>query len=593
MFLKFLFINLFFTALLFSNESEVKSIINLDSLKIIQLSEWEFSPEGYTDSSWQTISLPAFQHQDKGIIWLRKHIHFTGQMDDSDLLALAFYNIPEAFEVYWDGEKISENGTIDSNPSGNTPGKVRHLVRLGKSKTQAGRHIVALRISNIHLKNEDIFSKIMLGYYSKLISMIQTDLDKRILQAGLHFIATLIFISLFLGGWKHYSFLFFSAYTFFYFLWCIWIYSIEASMVSTAVFNWLEPLFIKGFPVTFVILNLFFIWHFEIPKKLMHAAVMFGIVLIANQIPTGNIWLNIFINETILSCYALGLIIYRLKDKMPGTAAAFSGMLLMVLYNFYILHLIYFNPAQGWPYLLQFFTGLLFISSIIIAITRKIQDQHRRYHKIKLRSQRLETELLKKSIQPHFIMNTLLSIKSWLSKDSRTAEKLIEALSNEFQIINGIASKKEILLKEEIELCRYHLDVMGFRREAAYQLITKFDTDSEKIPPMIFHTLIENGLTHAYQPKENGTFNLLCSKNNDGTEFQLTNDGSRLHDFIKMPPEKIEEGMGFKYVKARLEENYPGNWQMTYGLKNGSWEVKIIIKDKRLQNKQNTPPLTA
>jgi hypothetical protein len=41
---------------------------------------------------------------------------------------------------------------------------------------------------------------------------------------------------------------------------------------------------------------------------------------------------------------------------------------------------------------------------------------------------------------------------------------------------------------------------------------------------------------------------------------------------------QIEEGLGFKYVKSRLEENYPGKWKLNYGMNDGFWEVKIEYK---------------
>jgi sensor histidine kinase YesM len=211
------------------------------------------------------------------------------------------------------------------------------------------------------------------------------------------------------------------------------------------------------------------------------------------------------------------------------------------------------------------------------SISFRIKEQLDKYQEIRLRSQRLETELLKKSIQPHFIMNTLLSIKSWLSKDPAKAEKLIEAFASEFQIINRIASEKEISLDEEIALCRHHLKLMEFRREASYLLTVDNMCMGESIPPMVFHTLIENGLTHAFHPKENGEFHLSCSPNEREIVYRLQNGGSRIKKLAELASEKIEEGLGLRYIKARLEESYPGNWDLSYGINEALWEVRISI----------------
>ena len=94
---------------------------------------------------------------------------------------------------------------------------------------------------------------------------------------------------------------------------------------------------------------------------------------------------------------------------------------------------------------------------------------------------------------------------------------------------------------------------------------------------MILHTLIENGLSHAYQTGEDGTFKLTYEKNKSGIQYELQNDGSQLEKLSRQPDEKINEGMGMKYVKTRLEESYPKRWDLTYGLQEHVWKVKIKI----------------
>ena len=175
----------------------------------------------------------------------------------------------------------------------------------------------------------------------------------------------------------------------------------------------------------------------------------------------------------------------------------------------------------------------IFLVALMGSVTVKMREQFRALDTLRLRSQRLEAELLKKSIQPHFIMNTLLSIKSFLGRDTSKAEKLIEALAGEFRLINRIASKLEIPLQDELKLCRHHLELMGFRRGACYSLQIDGDPGAFSIPPMILHTLIENGLTHAFKPRENGIFRFVCKREEHKIVFRLENDGSNLDEMLK------------------------------------------------------------
>ena len=176
-------------------------------------------------------------------------------------------------------------------------------------------------------------------------------------------------------------------------------------------------------------------------------------------------------------------------------------------------------------------------------------------------------------------MNTLQSIKSLIALDKNKAEGLIESLADEFRIINRIHSKSTIQLREEIDLCKHHLKLMGYRRDAQYKLEIINKCENVLIPPMIIHTLVENGLTHAFLPKEMGLFKLECSKKNGSVYIKLKNNGSKLREFSALPSDKIEEGSGLKYVKTRLEENYSGRWSLKYGMNDIFWEVIIEIKD--------------
>ena len=67
-------------------------------------------------------------------------------------------------------------------------------------------------------------------------------------------------------------------------------------------------------------------------------------------------------------------------------------------------------------------------------------------------------------------------------------------------------------MEEELSMCRAHLQIMGFRKHACFELKTEGIEGTEKIPPAIFHTLIENGLTHGYAERDQGLF-ILSSIN--------------------------------------------------------------------------------
>lgn len=223
---------------------------------------------------------------------------------------------------------------------------------------------------------------------------------------------------------------------------------------------------------------------------------------------------------------------------------------------------------------------LLFISlgESIQAIKTEAQERHRRqqaalhaYQDEQIRSMRLELELLKANIHPHFMLNSINAATMWIKEDPATAEKLLHALSRELKQLLKIVGEKVIPVDEEIRICRTHLEVMSLRHDKRFTLRLEGIAAGEKIPPMVFHTLVENGLTHGYAGKEGGEFLLSRSEDEAAIHFTLFNDGASGKTGAE------SGGLGLKYVRARLEEAYGPGWRLDSRPVDGGWAVSIAI----------------
>jgi LytS/YehU family sensor histidine kinase len=223
-------------------------------------------------------------------------------------------------------------------------------------------------------------------------------------------------------------------------------------------------------------------------------------------------------------------------------------------------------------------SNVLLLSCMILAICKRFVLEEKEHEITRWKSHRIENEMLKKSIQPHFIMNTLLSIIRLISKNPRKAIRLIQLLADEFKKINQFSAKRMISMEEEMALCRIHLDLMGIRLKNKYQLILENLDLSDPIPPMVFHTLIENGLTHSLKSDEDGTFHISSEKNGNQIRYVYWNSGSKLTEMRERSQKRVCEGLGIRYVKARLEESYGEQWELKYGLKDNHWKVEMVIK---------------
>jgi len=198
-----------------------------------------------------------------------------------------------------------------------------------------------------------------------------------------------------------------------------------------------------------------------------------------------------------------------------------------------------------------------------------------------LRAARLEIELLKKNIQPHFLMNSINATIMWLSEDPKSAELLLSSLADELRMLQEYSGKSSITLEEEVRLCEAHLQVMSLRHDKKFRLRVKNLDPKEKIPPLIFHTLVENGLTHGFAEREEGVFILARDKRDQSFRYVLSNDGNNTSG-----SRKSGSGLGLKYIRTRLQEFYPNRWTLKMGPHARGWATIIEITE----NSKGAPP---
>jgi LytS/YehU family sensor histidine kinase len=135
-----------------------------------------------------------------------------------------------------------------------------------------------------------------------------------------------------------------------------------------------------------------------------------------------------------------------------------------------------------------------------------------------------------------------------------------------------VSGEKLIPLGQELELCRAHLQIMGLRRGVQCSLVVRGVDESSPVPPALFHTLVEGGISHQLPREGKLRFILEAAYQPGRARYALTVEGGN-------PVEKgpVRDGTGLRYVKARLEESFAGRWTLTAGPVPDGWQTVIEI----------------
>ncbi len=532
---------------------------------------------GYDDSHW-SIATSALWARDnggaRGIRWYRHTIFIPEPLDSLRACAVFCRAAVCASELYWDGVLITQNGRVARGGTAEVAGRLAGLTIVPQHLTSPGRHVAALCVGNARSFSGLVQFPLHIGYFDELQARMRRDQTLLLLCAGVFLIAGLFHFAVMPGRTRGVAYALFGVL-------CL---SCGGYLLINAAVNYFPVSLSRYYVIALVndlpwfcmmvLLPAFFLFEFTVPFRLQAAAAVAAVALaciVPPRLVTFGLlpvaWLPVFDLMNRLHMYGVTLFsaaiaFVSVLRRRSGAVAGLAGCMVLLagMYVSFQQHVEY-AWALG-------FCGLIVL--LTLSLSRQMAEQNRRRQESELRSARLELELLKKHIQPHFLLNSLNSVIAWLEEEPSTAVRLVNALAEELRLILQFSKEKLVPVSEELRLCRLHLDVMGLRKDRAYSLSADPVPPGERVPPLVIHTLVENGLTHGSERVHSFAFRREAASGR--VRYVVSNDGGSAG-----VDGRVGEGTGIRYVKTRLEEAFPGSWRISGGPANGGWETHIEL----------------
>ncbi|WP_066630384.1 tetratricopeptide repeat-containing sensor histidine kinase [Labilibacter marinus] len=143
--------------------------------------------------------------------------------------------------------------------------------------------------------------------------------------------------------------------------------------------------------------------------------------------------------------------------------------------------------------------GLAFAYSVIVSRKRTT----------KLKEEKLQQQLLKSQMNPHFIFNALASIQNYMYRnDPKKAARFMGNFASLARSILNNSSADYISLEEEINTLQNYLELEQMRGNGSFSYSLNYDDDLEtefiQIPPMLLQPFIENAIKHGVKDMDSG-----------------------------------------------------------------------------------------
>ena len=468
-----------------------------------------------------------------------------------------------AFEVYWDGIRIGQNGELATGSRAEVPGTATSCYPVPDSLARPGRHLVALRSTQAYLNEDERSTYIHLDGYRRLLQAPLIVMSFMNLMAGAFLTTALYYLFLLLNSRrKEPAVLVFSLICFLFFALLILEYvKFYITIPYPQFYLRLEAIGGLTFAISLLV-PLYFTIQFEVRSKGLlavgMAAVLLGVYVLNFQ--------QYDLTARYFSCAmwlaSVAVVGTAMVRQARGAGVVLAGLLASAVVNYFLFY------DSG-----LFIGYTLLVLCMLYLHTIRVRAMETEHQAAQLLSSRLKLELLKKNIQPHFIKNTLTSMLDWVEESPKEGAVFIHALAQEFDILNDVAEATLIPVSQEIALCRHHLRVMQFRKEIRYELETVGIDPADLIPPAIFHTILENGITHSL-PLADGCirFRLSFERTGRHRHYTLLTCAHNRPAAASGPP-----GTGFHYIEARLRESFGSGWEFHSHAVPEGWRTSIKI----------------
>lgn len=159
---------------------------------------------------------------------------------------------------------------------------------------------------------------------------------------------------------------------------------------------------------------------------------------------------------------------------------------------------------------------------------------------------------LKTQLNPHFLFNSLNSIRTLIDVNPETSKEAINRLSGLLRSSLQMSKKRTVPLRQEIETVKDYLAIEKIRYDNRLQIQFNLapDTLDTQVPPMMLQTLVENAVKHGISKSKNGGLVVISSsRNKTFLHIEITNKG-------RLEPGTSETGVGIENTMQRLQILY-------------------------------------
>lgn len=271
------------------------------------------------------------------------------------------------------------------------------------------------------------------------------------------------------------------------------------------------------------------------------------------------------IPRIIISVLLFGIVVYFVQSLVLEVLIAGSQ------YTFEIVDA--FPKIINWALLFLLWSLLYFLFHFI----NNYKKEEIKNLKWQAAKNEIELNKIKSQLNPHFIFNSMNSIRALVDENPQLAKDAITQLSNVLRNSLMIGKKKLIPLSDELKIVDDYLSLEKTRFEEKLTIIKNIESNTENflIPPLMIQTLVENGIKHGTSKlTKGGIIEIQSILEKDTLIVTIYNSG--FYDIESKP----ETGFGIVNTLQRLQLLFGDKAKFTIENEHDRVKTTLIIPNK-------------
>ena len=216
----------------------------------------------------------------------------------------------------------------------------------------------------------------------------------------------------------------------------------------------------------------------------------------------------------------------------------------------------------------------------LINFWRQWNEQLLRTEKAELLAQSAQLQMLRYQLNPHFLFNSLNSIRALILEDQGKAREMVTELAELLRYSLVSKNSGDVPFSEEITAIQHYFAIEKKRYEENLSVTFDIDPLAEEypIPSFLVHPLVENavkyGMKTSTMPLE---ISIIAKVIENQLLLTVKNSGVWIQEDDESRSRPAGTGTGLRNVKERLENRFPGDYSLLTSQEDGCVVVKISI----------------